>query len=122
MVEVEKDSIIALSCKRGQNGSCIEKLNPNPGGFDEEFYSNGFKGRVTDNTKANTGSQVASFVNLMSFSDSSNLASGDFLAASPLISNCLELREVTEAEVLPTGNGEQKKASRPSRSTESFSD
>ena len=71
--------------------------------------------------KANTGSQVASFVDLMSFSNSSNLASGDFLAAFPLMSNCLKLREVTEVGVLPTGNGEQKKASRPSRSTESFS-
>ena len=43
--------------------------------------------------RANTGSQVVSFLNLMSFSDSSNLASGGFLAASPLICNCLELRE-----------------------------
>ena len=50
---------------------------------------------------------------LMSFSGPLNLASGGFLAAPPLICNCLNLPfgnsgKVMEAGVLPTRNGEQK--------------
>ena len=69
--------------------------------------------------RANTGSQVVSFLNLMSFSDSSNLASGGFLAASPLICNCLELREGHRGWSVAYrkwGTKKKKKASRPSRS------
>ena len=57
--------------------------------------------------RANTGSQVVSFLNLMSFSDSSNLASGGFLLLLHLFATVWNSGEVTEAGVLPTGNGEQ---------------
>ena len=44
--EVEKNSFIALPGKGGQSGLMLSKtVCPHPGGFDEEFYSNGSRGR-----------------------------------------------------------------------------
>ena len=95
--EVEENSFIALSGKGGHRGSCSEKsMYPNPGGFDEEFYSSGSKvgllirlGGVQSLHSFNliSGGLLIS----MSFSDSFNLASGGFLVAPPLITNCSNL-------------------------------
>ena len=47
--EVEKNSFTALPDKEGHNRLLPSRtMCPNPGGFDEEFYSTSFKGRVAD--------------------------------------------------------------------------
>ena len=89
---------------------------PNLGGFDEGFYNNSSRvgllirlGHVQD-------------YGLLIFSGPFNLASGGFLKAPPLISNCSNLPsgKVMEAGVLPTRNWD-KKSSVPRSPTGSFS-
>ena len=51
MGEIEKNSRVVLLCwaKEDTVDSCaLRTVYPNPGGFDEEFYSASFKGRVSD--------------------------------------------------------------------------
>ena len=86
--EVEKDSFIALPGTVGHSRLLPRKtVCPNPGEFGEEFYSN--DSRVGLLTRL--GSQVVGLRILRSFSGPFNLASGGFLAAPPLISNCSHL-------------------------------
>ena len=90
--DVEKDSFIALPGKGGQNGLLHWKATcPNQGGFDEEFYSNSSRVEVADKIRVCAGSQVVGLLILVSFSGPFNLASDGFLAAPPMISNCLNL-------------------------------
>ena len=95
----EKNSFIALPSKGGPSGLLPSKtMCPNLGGFDEEFYSNSSRvglltgfGCVQDLWCFNLVSGGLCLLILMSFSGPFNLASGGFLAAPPLISNCLNL-------------------------------
>ena len=95
MGEVEKNSFIVLPGKGGHSGFLLRKTPcPNPGGFDEEFYSNSSSMGLLTRLECVQGLHPSSLVSgnvLMSFSGSSNLASGGFLAAPPLFSNCSNL-------------------------------
>ena len=90
--EVEKNSFIALPGKRGHSGLLPQKtMCPNPGGFEEEFYSSGSRVGLLIRLECVQGLHSSDLV-------SGNLdellwfpASGGFLAAPPLISNCLNL-------------------------------
>ena len=118
--EVEKNSFIALPGKVGHSGLLPQKTTyPNPGGFDEEFYSN--SSRVGFLTRLGCVQGLYSFnlisgslLILMSFSGPFNLASGGFLAAPPLTINCLNLPSGTQRRswrlesCLQTRNGGQK--------------
>ena len=70
---------------------------PNPRGFDEGFYNSGSKaGKSLTRSGCEQGLHFLNLISggrlliLISFSGPFNLASGGFLAAPPLISNCLE--------------------------------
>ena len=81
--EVEKDSFVVLPGKRGHSRLLPSKtVCPNPGGFGEEFYSNGSKVGLL--IRLGCVQELHSFHlvsgNLwMSFSGSLNLASGGLL-------------------------------------------
>ena len=119
--EVEKNSSIALPGKGGHTGLLPSKtICPNPGGCDEEFYSNSSRVRLLTRLGCVQGLLI-----LMTFSGPFNLASGDFLAAPPLISYCSHLPFGTqerswrlESWVQEMGD---KKASMPRSPTVSFS-
>ena len=69
LVEVEKNSFIALTGKEGHRASCSQKtMCPNTGRFNEVLY----------------GSKMGVFTRTYSF----NLASACLLASCPFISNC----------------------------------
>ena len=95
--EVEKDSFIALPGKGGHSRLLPQKtMCPNPREFDEGFYNSG--SRVGSLTRLRYVQGLPSFhlsqmvsgglLILRRVSGPFNLASGGFLAAPPLISNC----------------------------------
>ena len=53
--EVEKNSFIALPGKGGHSGLVPQKLCPNPGGFGEEFYSNGSRVKLLGRSRVCAG-------------------------------------------------------------------
>ena len=91
MGEVEKDILTALPGKGG-----LKKLLrvPAPRGFDEGFYNSGSRAGSLKRLVGVQGLLAFNSVSggpvliLMSSSGPFNLASGGFLAAPPLISNC----------------------------------
>ena len=96
--EVQKHSFISLPGKGGHRGLLPQETKcPKPGGCDEEFYSNTSRVGLPRRIRVCAGSQVVGLLILMSFSGPCNLALGGFLAALPLISNCLNLPFGTQA-------------------------
>ena len=85
---VKKENFIALPGKGRHIGLLSQKtVCLNPKKSDECFYNRKSKVRVSDKIGV-WGISGCWLLILMSFSGPFNLASGAFLAASPLISNC----------------------------------
>ena len=83
--------------QRGTQQLCLEKLCvPTQEDLIRSFIAILPKGGVVDKIRMCAGSQVVSSLILMSFSGPFNLASGGFLAAPPLISNCSNLPSGTQ--------------------------
>ena len=65
--EIEKNSRAVLLCQKKEDtvDSCaLRTVYPNPGGFDEEFYSTSFKGRVADKWACVQGLHSANLVSV----------------------------------------------------------